>query len=389
MRLVAVIGDPHIGAQGKKVLFTGHNARFMDLLKSLGNALKDAQDRGVVATVIAGDTFDRHKPTPTEIAAVGRVLSDYKNVIIIPGNHDTPKSAAEVAPIVLLVDDARSIYPVFYPQCIDMAGWTLHCLPYPSRHWASVNMPDYAQMSPEEVDYQLGEHVKTILQGWAKGLIPEEPSLLVGHIALDVAEAGGHHTLMADKDITIGLQDVPDDFTFSVFGHIHKHQTFDHFGRHKVMYAGSIDRMDFGEEDEAKGYVLCDLDSGEWEFVPLECRKWRTFNIAYGSDTNWNNGDGFDPSDIKDSICRVVIKRPENVKPDINGLEKYVRDAGCFDFRGFKHEVDKVSAVRCKEIRVAATLDERLALWHEAKQCPIPLPQLLWAADEVEKEVAA
>ena len=45
-----------------------------------------------------------------------------------------------------------------------------------------------------------------------------------------------------------------------------------------AVYAGSINRVDFSEEDEKKGFVLVELQNGksEWEFVPVKARPFLT-----------------------------------------------------------------------------------------------------------------
>ena len=61
---------------------------------------------------------------------------------------------------------------------------------------------------------------------------------------------------------------------YVALGHIHKHQVL-HYASPPVVYAGSIDRVDFGEEHEDKGWVLVDLPEkgrAEWEFRKVAAR---------------------------------------------------------------------------------------------------------------------
>jgi exonuclease SbcD len=61
---------------------------------------------------------------------------------------------------------------------------------------------------------------------------------------------------------------------YVALGHIHKHQnlTKDQPGVPPVIYSGSIERIDFGEEGDPKGFCWVELErhNTHWQFVPLE-----------------------------------------------------------------------------------------------------------------------
>ena len=73
---------------------------------------------------------------------------------------------------------------------------------------------------------------------------------------------------------------------YVALGHIHKHQVL-HYASPPVVYAGSIDRIDFGEEQEDKGWVLVDLPEkgrAEWEFRKVAARPFLTIDAKVESD---------------------------------------------------------------------------------------------------------
>jgi exonuclease SbcD len=60
-----------------------------------------------------------------------------------------------------------------------------------------------------------------------------------------------------------------------------------HYAAPTVVYAGSIDRVDFGEQDEAKGWVYAELaEKGrvEWEFRPVSARPFLTIEARVVGD---------------------------------------------------------------------------------------------------------
>jgi exonuclease SbcD len=73
---------------------------------------------------------------------------------------------------------------------------------------------------------------------------------------------------------------------FVALGHIHKHQVL-HYASPPVVYAGSIDRVDFGEQDEAKGWVYAEIPEkgrADWEFRQLRARPFLTIDALVESD---------------------------------------------------------------------------------------------------------
>jgi exonuclease SbcD len=384
---IAAFADCHIGSYGRKIdERSGLNARFVDLVRSFQFVLQEARMRGVDEMLFAGDMYRGAKPTPTELFAV---IENYgePEMTMIPGNHDLPRSAGEESPGRLLRQ--MTGWGWHFRPCVVMGGsgpYQLAVLPYPNKAWLAASMPDYADLSPQEADRMVGAHIEGILRGLAAELQPGLPSVLLAHISLDCAELGSEQGIMAGRDITIPLHAIPEEFDFAVLGHIHKPQSFEAQGRPNVFYCGSTERIDFGEEDQQPSYVLLDLESKTWERVPIPCRKYCTFRVTLDGGSmpdSWNRS----LSDAKDAICRIVIKRPEQVKPDYSGMQGYIEAAGCFDFRGFVEEIERVSAVRSEEIVGAETLSDHLRVWRESKGLDVPLDDLILKADELERKV--
>jgi exonuclease SbcD len=72
---------------------------------------------------------------------------------------------------------------------------------------------------------------------------------------------------------------------FVALGHIHKHQVLNYAPT--VVYAGSIDRVDFGEQDEDKGWVYVEIPEkgrADWEFRKVSARPFLTIEAKVESD---------------------------------------------------------------------------------------------------------
>jgi exonuclease SbcD len=73
-------------------------------------------------------------------------------------------------------------------------------------------------------------------------------------------------------------------FDYVALAHIHKHQSIppnDHTGQPPVVYPGSIERVDFGEESEDKVVVMAEVTRGrtDWRAIPLSPRPFVTIRV--------------------------------------------------------------------------------------------------------------
>jgi exonuclease SbcD len=114
-------------------------------------------------------------------------------------------------------------------------------------------------------------------------------------------------------------------FDYVALGHIHKRQVLSH--NPPVVYPGSLERLDFSEEDDAKGFYLVEIDSDKetgkrrvsFDFHPVTGRRFFTINI------NIEPQDA-DPTStvltaiteqkdkVKDAIVRVQIGLPAEIE---------------------------------------------------------------------------
>ncbi len=87
---------------------------------------------------------------------------------------------------------------------------------------------------------------------------------------------------MLGRDVAVLLSSVADPaWDYVALGHIHKHQALNPSGYPPVVYSGSLERIDFGEEREPKGFCWVELARGgtRWEFVPVNARPFLTIQL--------------------------------------------------------------------------------------------------------------
>jgi exonuclease SbcD len=104
--------------------------------------------------------------------------------------------------------------------------------------------------------------------------------MLVGHFSVNEASQGSEQNIMIGRDVAVPRSVLTHPvWRYVALGHIHKHQSLNRDAQPPVVYSGSIERVDFGEEHEAKGFVVAEIGEGPttWQFVPGYRRMARAF----------------------------------------------------------------------------------------------------------------
>jgi exonuclease SbcD len=102
---------------------------------------------------------------------------------------------------------------------------------------------------------------------------------------------------------------------FVALGHIHKHQALS-YASPQVVYAGSIDRVDFGEQDEEKGWVYVEIPEkgkAEWDFRRVRARPFLTIEVTVESENATEDvvrAIARHADQLRDAVVRVRIDIP-------------------------------------------------------------------------------
>jgi exonuclease SbcD len=274
---------------------TGLNQRLHDFLSSLDQAIDGAIEASVDLVVFAGDIYKTRDPTPThqrEFARrIHRLSSAGIKIVIVAGNHDIPLSAGRATSVDIFralevpsVVVARSMGR----HLIDTQSGPVQVIAFPwSVRSAVLAQPEFKNHTIAELNQAMIELNQAKLAQEAEALDPALPSIVVGHAHLFGAKIGSERLLTMGSDPMYDLAtfDVP-GIDFVALGHIHKHQVLNYVSP-QAVYAGSIDRVDFGEQNEDKGWVLIEIPEkhkAEWEFRKVRGRPFVTIEATVESD---------------------------------------------------------------------------------------------------------
>ena len=317
--------DVHIGMEnyGRTDPATGLSSRVVDFLRRMDEMVAYARDREVDLAIFAGDAFKSRSPNPTfqrEFAWRIQDLAALCPVVLLVGNHDLPNIDKRASSI--------EIYETLrVPNTILGRDYTLLTVetkrgpvlvgtaPYPVRNHLlrDVDLPHNRTIA--QIDGVLGEHLDRRLQEMAEEASNfDMPRILTGHFSVSGAVLGSERSVMLGRDVTVMLSTVADPvWDYVALGHIHQHQclTLGRADVPPVVYSGSLERIDFGEEADKKGFVWAEVERGRarWDFVEVGCRPFVTLrvDVRRAGDPNQVVLETIARHDLRDAIVRVII----------------------------------------------------------------------------------
>ncbi|MGD8603826.1 MAG: exonuclease SbcCD subunit D [Anaerolineales bacterium] len=315
--------DVHIGMEnyGRIDPETGTSSRVRDFLDRMDEMIEYVLARDVDLVVFAGDAFKHRDPEPTqqrEFAQRIKRLADAAPTLLVVGNHDMPGMAVKAnsldifraldvpGVIVGWKDDGRVVQTKRGPVYL---AW----MPYPMRQ-RLMSWKRFEGSSLQELNLGLREAVGERLRDLASEAAEHDmPRLLAGHLTVDTAQYGSERSVMLGRDMQVLLSTLADDaWDYVALGHIHKHQSLNGDHDPPVVYSGSLERIDFGEEGQTKGFCWVELERGKtrWEFVPVQARPFITIaiDVRQRDDPTQAVLEAVEGVDIEGAVLRLQVR---------------------------------------------------------------------------------
>jgi len=201
-------------------------------------------------------------------------------------------------------------------------------LPYITRSFL-LSREEYKDQPIEDINRILVDKAEEILRQFATQVDPAFPAILTVHGSVANAVLSSEQSIMMvghDPIIPLGALTNP-AWDYVALGHIHRHQDLHPGAQPPVVYAGSIERIDFGEEREDKGVVWAQVDKGHttYEFIPGPARRFVTLRLdAQQGDPLQLLDQALAEHDIKEAVVRVIL----TVSPEHSDLidERQIRE---------------------------------------------------------------
>jgi exonuclease SbcD len=283
--------DIHLGSgftHGRLNPQTGRNTRLEDFIQALTRCIDRALAEPVDLVLFGGDAFPDATPPPFIQQALAEQLCRLSSAglptVLLVGNHDQHAHGLGGASL--------SIYRTLgVPEVVVGDRLQTHTLstrsglvqvvtlPWLTRS-TLLTRPETEGLSMAQVQDLLLDRLRVALEAEIRRLQPDLPTILLAHAMVDTATYGAERFLAAGRGFTIPLALLARPcFDYIALGHVHRYQVL--CEQPLTLYPGSIERVDFSEEQESKGYVLVEVTRGQAvaEFCPLPVRPFKTLRV--------------------------------------------------------------------------------------------------------------
>ena len=374
--------DAHFGIEtyGKLDPETGLNTRLADFRRALDFAIDKALEAKVHLALFAGDAYKSRDPNQThqrEFASCIRRLTDAGiPVVMLTGNHDLPNAKGRANAIeIYRTLGVENIHILSRPEVhrmetaagpVQIAG-----MPYLLRSSVLSREECRNKTIQEATDLMVQKYCDYI--DYLAGLLePGIPSVLLGHFWIKNAKVSsqGAYLNVAEPEVLVSSVINP-AFGYVAMGHIHKFQDLNKRGTPPVVYCGSIERTDFSERNEEKGFVLVELAKGSasYEFINIPVRRFVEIEVdADVEDPTAKILDAIRRSDVRDAVVKLLYHIPQERLSLVREAE--IREALSPSFLVVsitKDVIRDTRAVRSRLLNEALDPMQALELYFDAK----------------------
>jgi len=255
-----------------------------------------------------------------------KLTSEEIKVVILLGNHDSPKTVGRAAPPEVFDElKLKGVHVFAKPDFIDIKskdGVKARIFTLPYRHPIHIAAKiEKAGAAKVELDRNallaaFQAEIKRNLEIFMKaGKKRANVGILAAHLFVDGARRGAERIYIVGEEFAVPPSMLQSDvFDYIALGHVHSHQVVS--GKVPAVYAGSLERIDFSEADEQKGFVDITYEDGQlaWKFIPVEIRPMVKLELdcTQSKDATKLIDSKIEKAKVKDAIVRLILK----IKPE-------------------------------------------------------------------------
>jgi len=299
-----------------------------------------ALENKVDLVLFCGDAYKTREPTPTQqrefAKRINRLSANGIPIFLLIGNHDLPNAIGRATTTEIFDTLAvRNVYVSSRPDVyrIPTRSGTIQVasLPWPRRS-TLLTREETKNLNLDQLKERLEQALTRAIELNAAKLDPALPAILAAHVWVADARVGSESLMNIGQEHVLLRSVIANPaFDYIALGHIHKHQVLS--DSPPVVYAGSLARLDFSDEEDEKGFYIVEIEPEgaaerrrvSFDFHPISGRRFLTINVVISEQE-------IDPTatvlqtiaqredEVKDAIVRLNITLPAP-------LESQLRDA--------------------------------------------------------------
>jgi exonuclease SbcD len=346
--------DLHLGVEsyGRLDPATGLSSRLLDFLKALDQVVDYAIENKVDLVLFCGDAYKSREPTQTQqrefAKRINRLSTSGIPIFLLIGNHDLPNAIGKATTTEIFDTlTVKNVYVSNRPEVyiIPTAGGKVQIVSLPwLRRSALLTKEESKNLTFDQMNQRLEQALTKVIAAKAQELDPKLPAILAAHVWVTGAKVGSERSMTIGQEHALLVSSVAHPaFDYIALGHIHKHQVLKQ--NPPVVYAGSLERLDFSEAEDDKGFYLVELEPSKergerltsFDFHPVAGRRFLTIDVNIAPDdieptATVLKAIAEQEDKIKDAIVRLNISLPAEVEGQLrdSDIRNAVKEAHYF-----------------------------------------------------------
>jgi exonuclease SbcD len=346
--------DLHLGVEsyGRIDPTTGLSSRLLDFLSTLDQVVDYAVENKVDLVLFCGDAYKSREPTQTQqrefARRINRLVTNDIPIFLLIGNHDLPNAIGRATTTEIFDTLAvKNVYVSNRPgiQHIPTNSGTIQIVSLPwLRRSALLTKEETKNLDFEQINQRLQQVLTNIIAANIPKLDPRLPSILAAHVWVSGARVGSEGSMTIGQEHVLLPSNVANPaFDYIALGHIHKHQVLSY--NPPVVYSGNLERLDFSEEEDDKGFYLVEIEPDKetdkrevsFDFHPVSGRRFFTINVSIEpQDTDPTStvlrAIAEEEDKIRDAIVRLNISLSAEIEGQLrdNDIRNAVKEAHYF-----------------------------------------------------------
>lgn len=376
--------DIHFGVEnyGRIESTSGIHSRLLDFDRAYQACIDTAINEQVDFFLFAGDAYKTAHPTPTQqrlfIKGMLRLYAAGIPVVIVVGNHDNPLSYGKAHALDLFSDlPLDGFHVVAKPTTITLSTKNgpvqIVGIPWPSRTTIALS-DEHLETSSAKLTEYITRAVSHIIQDKAAKLDPKIPAILAGHLTVSSGIFSGSEkrAIYGNDPLFMPSQLAIQPFDYVGLGHLHRFQNLNAKDATPIIYSGSLERIDFGERKEEKGFclvVIKEKGSTEYTFIPTPTRPFIQLEVELKAGISQTEQllAELRKLHLKDAIVKILFHIPaeEKNRVDLPTIQRACADAHYLvDIIPIRHQAARE---RRTTLKVDMNLKESLSAYFDTK----------------------
>jgi exonuclease SbcD len=327
--------DIHFGMEnyGKIDPKTGIHSRLLDFEKALNFCIDYALDNDIDFFLFSGDAYKTTNPSPTQQRLLMRCfLRLYKAgipLVIIIGNHDNPLSFGKATSLDIFGElPLQGFHVITKPTSFILQTQKgpvqLVGIPWPNRTNIAIAHNHTFKSAYALTDY-IAQSMSALIKQFAQELDPHIPAVLAGHLTVSSGIFSGSEkrAIYGNDPIFLPSQLAIEPFDYVALGHLHRYQNLNPNGYPALVYSGSIERVDFGERNEDKGFCVVTIEkkgTTHHQFIKTPMRPFIQIEVSLQSDHDQTEQvlNALTKHKLDGAIVKIIYRIPSGQKDTVN-----------------------------------------------------------------------